>query len=401
MSDPYGAGGADGADEPVEAHDDGSLIRDYAPAGGRRRAKRRGLRGCFVLVVVFAVVMGGLYLGLTKGISAIQDQFSDPADYAGPGTGSVAFEVTSGDSVAAIGRNLKAQDVVASVDAFISAARSNPGSSAIQAGTYELMQQMRASEVVTILVDPAQVNAGNVSVPVPEGLRVVDIVAILSDKTGIGVKKFTQVLSNPDKLGLPAAANGDPEGYLFPATYSFAPDASPESMLKAMVTRWSQAADAADLDGAAARLGYTPAELMTIASLIQAEGRGADMPKIARVIYNRLENPNNGVTNGLLQIDATVNYALDRELVAIPTTSDLEVDSPYNTYANPGLPPGPIEAPGDDAIAAAANPVDGNWLFYITVNLGTGETKFTNDYDTFLGFRQELRDYCANESERC
>ena len=107
------------------------------------------------------------------------------------------------------------------------------------------------------------------------------------------------------------------------------------------------------------------------------------------------------ITNGLLQIDATVNYALDRSLIAVPTEDDTKVDSPYNTYANTGLPPGPIEAPGDDAIEAAAHPADGNWLFYVTVNLATAETKFTDSYQEFLEFKQELRDYCETKSDRC
>ena len=141
--------------------------------------------------------------------------------------------------------------------------------------------------------------------------------------------------------------------------------------------------------------------LLTIAAMLEAEGRGDYTPKIARVIYNRLDNPGNGITNGLLQIDATVNYALDRELVAVPSSEDLEVDSPYNTRKFPGLPPGPIESPGEAAIDAAANPADGAWLYYVTVNLDTGETKFTGDYDEFLRFKNvELAAYCDG-SDRC
>jgi UPF0755 protein len=393
VSDPYGA------EEPLVPFEE-TPTSDYAPAGGRRRAKRRGVRSCLALLVVFAVVLGGAYLGLTKGISAIQDQFSDPADYAGPGTGSVAFEVAEGDTVAAMGRKLKDQDVVASVDAFIAAARANPGSSKIQAGSYQLMQQMKASEAVSVLVDPAQANAGNVSVPIPEGLRVVDIVKVLSEKTGIGANKFNQVLKDPGSIGLPDYAEGNAEGYLFPATYSFAPDASPTSMLTAMVDRWRQAAESSDLEAAATRLGYTPAELMTIASLVEAEGRGDDMPKIARVIYNRLENPDNGETNGLLQIDASVNYGLGQDLGVGLTTDQLEEDTPYNTYTRQGLPPTPIEAPGDDAIAAASNPAEGDWLYYVTVDLATGETRFTSDYDEFLGFKSQFQEYCTT-SEAC
>ena len=205
---------------------------------------------------------------------------------------------------------------------------------------------MAAADVVEILVDPS--NIVKATVTIPEGLRVEETVAILAKKTDFSKADFNKVLDEPGKLGLPDYANGNPEGYLFPATYDFGPDATPESMLKAMVTRWRQAADDADLEDAAADLGYTPQELMTVASLVQAEGRGDDMPKIARVIYNRLENPDNGITNGLLQIDATVNYALDRAGVARLTQDEIDsvADSPYNTYTQPGLPPGPIESPG-------------------------------------------------------
>lgn len=133
---------------------------------------------------------------------------------------------------------------------------------------------------------------------------------------------------------------------------------------------------------------------MTVASLVEAEGRGDAAAKISRVIYNRLKTTG-PPTNGLLQIDATVSYALGRSLVAVPTSQDLQVDSPYNTYRNPGLPPGPIEAPGDAALEAAANPATGDWLFYVTVNLATGETKFTDSYDTFLEYKAELQRYCV------
>ncbi len=166
-----------------------------------------------------------------------------------------------------------------------------------------------------------------------------------------------------------------------------------------MVKRFKQAAKEADLSGAADRLGYTEGELVTIASLVEAEARGKDMPKVSRVIYNRLDDPT-GPTVGKLQIDATVNYALDRKLGVALTTDELEVDSPYNTYLNAGLPPGPIEAPGMDALQAATEPADGDWLFYVTVNLRTGKTKFTADYDEFLRFKEQFQKYCET-SEAC
>jgi UPF0755 protein len=138
---------------------------------------------------------------------------------------------------------------------------------------------------------------------------------------------------------------------------------------------------------------------MTIASLVESEvNRPEDRGKVARVIYNRLETD---ATDGLLQIDATVNYALGRDLGLALTEEDLDVDSPYNTRKFPGLPPGPIESPGDAAIEAAVNPADGDWVYYVTVNLDTGETKFTEDYDEFLRYKnQDLAEFC-NGSDRC
>ncbi|MDN4161586.1 endolytic transglycosylase MltG [Nocardioides abyssi] len=369
--------------------------------GGRRRRKRRNLPGCLAVLVALAIVAGGLWFAVTKGIGWVEDQFADPDDFAGPGTGKVAFEVVEGDSSAAICRGLKADEVVASVQACIDAASANPDSSGIQVGFYPLRREMAAEDAIDVLVDPANIVTN--AVTVPEGLNVDQVVAILAERTEFGAAAFEKVLAQPDRIGLPDYADGNPEGYLFPSTYSFGPNAKPVDMVSAMVERWRQAADEAGLEEAADRLGYTPHELMTVASLVEAEGRGDDMPKVARVIYNRLENPDNGVTNGLLQIDAAVNYALDKSPIARLTTAEIDsvADSPYNTYKQPGLPPGPIEAPGDAAIKAATTPADGPWLFYVTVNLETGETKFTESYDEFLSFRGELDDYCANESDRC
>jgi UPF0755 protein len=377
----------------------GFLDETTSEPGSRRAERRRRGPGCLIGLVILALLFGGLYLGVTRGVDLIQDQFGGTPDYAGPGTGSVLFEVEEGDVAAEIGRNLKAQDIVKSVDAFVEAARANPDSGSIQVGTYEMQKQMKAEDALAILLDPA--NAVAASITIPEGLRVVDIVARLAKGTDFPKKQFEKALADTGALGLPDYAEGNPEGYLFPATYEFGPRMKPADMLKAMVGRWRQAAADTDLEAKAEQLGYSPHEIMTIAAMLEAEGRGDYTPKIARVIYNRLDNPGNGVTNGLLQIDATVNYALGRELVAVPTSEDLQVDSPYNTYKYPGLPPGPIEAPGQAAIEAALNPEKGNWLFYVTVDLATGETKFTDSYDEFLQFKQELQEYCETQSERC
>jgi UPF0755 protein len=264
-----------------------------------------------------------------------------------------------------------------------------------------MRKQMKASDALGILVDPH--NLVQSAVTIPEGYRVDDIVAALSKKTGIAQSRFEAALAKPGQLGLPSYAHGKAEGYLFPATYDFAPKTTPTQMLAAMVTRWKQALGDNDLETGAQALGYTPEQVMTVASLVQAEGRTpADMAKIARVIYNRVEHPTEQGTGGRLQIDATVDYGLGRPLTVGLTQEEREsTDSAYNTYVHAGLPPGPIGSPGDDAIEAALHPAEGDWYFYVTVNLRTGETKFAETYAEFQKDNEELRHYCETESKAC
>jgi UPF0755 protein len=373
--------------------------REYVP-GGRRR-KGRGLKGCVAVLVALVVLLGGFYVALTQGVSWVADQFQGPEDYPGPGTGSVEFTVNEGDTVAQIGRNLKAEGVTLSVQAFIDAAAGEPDSSGIQVGAYELQKEMRAADALEVLIDPDNL-IGFPTVTVPEGLRLTEIVATLAENTDFPEQAWNRALQQPERIGLPDYAEGNAEGYLFPATYEIKPGMKPVRILKMMVDRWRQAADEAGLEEKAAELGKTPGELMIIASLIEAEGRGDDMPRIARVIYNRLDGPGDkGGTNGTLGIDASIAYGLGLSPGSTELTPEqLAEDTPYNTRLNAGLPPTPIEAPGDDAIAAAANPADGDWYYYVTVDLSTGETKFYEDYDGFLEGRDEYKAYCET-SDRC
>lgn len=364
--------------------------------GARKKAKKRHFSGCLAVLIALVVVLGGAYYVGTKGYHYLKDHLSHAADYPGPGQGAVLFQVQKGDSVNTIGRNLKSKGVVASVAAFTDAAN---GSTGIQVGYYQLKKKMSAHEAFTVLSNPK--NIVTTAVTIPEGLRVSDTVAILAARTKFSKAAFNAVLKDPKSLRLPPYAKGNPEGYLFPSTYGFGPKEKPADMLRAMVDRWRQSAQENDLVAGAQAQGRTPGEIMTIASLIQAEGRGSDMPKVSRVIYNRLDGPGDRQgTNGLLQIDATVNYALDRKGVVAVTTEDTQVDSPYNTYLHPGLPPGPINSPGDAAINAALHPANGDWYYYVTVNLRTGETKFGKTYQDFLAFKDEFTQYCTTSS-RC
>jgi UPF0755 protein len=363
---------------------------------GQRKQRRSRAIGCVALLVAFAVLIGGLYWGATAGIDAVRDRFSGPEDYEGPGSGRVLIEVQEGDTAADIAETLAGEDVVASREAFTGAASENPDSVGIQVGYYELQRQMSAEGALEVLLEPD--NLIQSAVTVPEGYTVDQIVATLAENTDFTAREYRRVLRQPQRIGLPGYAEGNPEGYLFPATYMVPPRATPESILTMMVDRFKAAAQDADLVRRAADLGRSPAELVTVASLVESEAsRRQDRPRVARVIYNRLEGEE---TDGLLQLDATVNYAAGRNLGARTTAADRQIDSPYNTYLNPGLPPGPIEAPGDAALQAAANPADGDWFYYVTVNLRTGETKFAETYAEHQRNVAELNEYCRT-SEAC
>ncbi|MEW2626075.1 endolytic transglycosylase MltG [Streptomyces sp. NPDC048106] len=176
------------------------------------------------------------------------------------------------------------------------------------------------------------------------------------------------------RLTLPKDAGGNPEGYLFPASYPLRKGSTPESLLRSMVDAAHQKFDGAPVAAGAQRNSMNVYQALTIASIIQAQAvKKDDMGKVARVILNRLER---GMP---LQLDSTLTYALGR---ARTTEEDAKIDSPYNTYQRMGLPPTPIGNPGEDAMRAAINPTPGDWLYFVTVK--PGDTRFTADYDTHV-----------------
>jgi UPF0755 protein len=183
------------------------------------------------------------------------------------------------------------------------------------------------------------------------------------------VADYQRALASPGALGLPSYAGNNPEGYLWPATYEVQPNATATTVLQAMVNRFNQEAVSINLTTAATQAHLSPGQLITMASLLQAEGgRISDYPKIERVILNRL------AANMPLQFDSTVFYGL-HQFGTAATDQQIAIETPYNTYKNKGLPPGPIDSPGNAAIEAALHPAPGNWLYFVARN---GVTTFSN-----------------------
>ncbi|MFH9224809.1 endolytic transglycosylase MltG [Streptomyces lydicus] len=209
---------------------------------------------------------------------------------------------------------------------------------------------------------------------VPEGQRAGQIYAA-ADKALHLPSGSTAKAAKSARLPLPAEAKGNPEGYLFPATYPIDSDTTPASLVSYMVKTANQ------------RLAddhITSYRTVVIASIVQAEAdRPADMGKVARVITNRLAR------HMPLQMDSTINYALGRSTLHT-SHADTRTKSPYNTYRYAGLPPTPIDNPGADALKAAGAPPAGDWLYFVTVK--PGDTRFTADYQEHLRNVREFND---------
>jgi UPF0755 protein len=373
---------------------------DGSRAGGRRRGRKRR-SGCLPVLLVLAVVAAAGFF-LVRSID-VKNPFAsdDPEDYAGPGTGQVTFTVSTGDSISAMGTNLEELGVVASREAYVQAAGADTASRNIGEGVYKLKKEMKAADVVDLLVSG---KTAGTSFTFTSGKTTDEVLDLLAKSTGVSRKKYDTALADRAAIGLPKAADDNAEGYLAPGSYTFFPGDDATTILSAMVARTEQTLKKLDVEAAAERLDYDEHDLVTVASLVEAEGSLLDekgKAKIARVIYNRLENPGAG-TVGFLQLDATVNYALGEKFARL-TTEQIEsvADSPYNTYKQKGLPPGPIGTPSKGALEAAFEPAKGDWFYYVTVNLETGETKFAETNEEFLELKGELDDYCANESDSC
>ncbi|WP_078628977.1 endolytic transglycosylase MltG [Streptomyces sp. 142MFCol3.1] len=219
---------------------------------------------------------------------------------------------------------------------------------------------------------------------IPEGWRAGQVYEAV-DKALKVPSGTTKKAIGKAKLKLPNDAGGNPEGYLFPATYPIGDKATPESLLKYMVDTANQKFNKAPVAAGAQRNAMNLYQAVTIASIVQAEAATkADMGKVARVVFNRLER---GMP---LQMDSTINYGLNRSTLKT-TQNDTAVDSPYNSYQRMGLPPTPIANPGEEAMHAAISPPAGDWLYFVTVK--PGDTRFTADYEEHLKNVAEFNAY--------
>ena len=358
----------------------------------RQRKRRRHWLTSLVIVITLAAVgvLGYKAIGIMRDASA---QATHAEDYKGNGEGEVTVTIPEGASGLDIGDILQEKGVVASGKAFTNAVKNNPKGNTIQPGTYKLKKKMSANAALQALLDPE--TKGDHTLTVSAGHTKQIVKDRLKQVGNFTDEQIDAAFADTAGIGLPAEAGGNVEGWLAPGTYDVTEKATPKDLVKQMVSR--TVTQLKDLK--------VPKEdyhaVLTKASIVEREVNDSRYyGQVARVIENRLAQTS-GETHGLLQMDSTVQYGLGR-FGGIPNSTELaDSNNAYNTYVHQGLPPGPIGSPSEEAIKALLNPPAGSWLYFVTVNLETGETLFSSTSEEQKTNTKKLDEYCKKNEEIC
>ena len=306
-------------------------------------------------------VLGAVFLAGVIALALVAIWYQRNVNPPGKPGAAVSITVAPGMSTDAIGELLEREGVIRSASVFRYYVKLN-GLGTVEAGDYTLHRNEDMGTVVKVLEGGAAIDKG-LPLTIPEGLTLAQVADLVGGLPGRTADRFLQVAasgvvrSRYQPVGVTSL-----EGLLLPETYFFATEDDETAILRRMVGAFDSLADRLDITTTASRLGVTPYEAVIIASLVEREARvDEDRGKVARVIYNR-------VAAGMpLQIDATIQFALGKQKDVL-LNQDLEIDSPYNTYKIPGLPPGPIAAPGQESLVAALDPTPGPWLYFVVID---------------------------------
>ncbi len=318
----------------------------------RKRRRRRALLGCITLF------LGVLVLG-TAGVAWTLLYRVDAAVVAGA---PVQIEISKGAATTSIGRQLSAAGVVGNANMFRLRSRMAQADGQLKAGVYDLRTGMEYDEVIEVLKAGPQIEYTTVTIP--EGFVIEQIAARFEEKAGIPAAEFMALAEGgamefaDEHPYLAEVYKSSLEGYLFPKTYRVREGATARDVISMMLIQFDREIASIDFAPADVR-GMSLQEIVILASIVERETKVAsERPIVASVIYNRLAK------NMRLEIDATIEYVLPGNRFRL-RYSDLEIDSPYNTYKNAGLTPGPISNPGLASIEAAVRPADTKYIYYV------------------------------------
>ncbi len=307
------------------------------------------------------VALGAIYVS-RSGPSAAPDY---PTNMMISAQSEVVIDIPKGSTGSQIALLLFENKVIKSSEAFFRVAVGDKRSEKIAPGNHRVSQSISAKQALEQLLDPDRI---------PNLIRIIEgswKSEIVTELVAYGFDK-QEIKDAFAQVDLPEGFM-DSEGLLFPAQYSFVKETTAVQAVQAMIDRFTAEPIARQL-----LLGddkFTASQLLTIASIIQAEGGETDFTKVSQVIRNRLK------IGMPLQMDSTVHFVKKlRGQIFLSSQSTL-INSPYNTYKKYGLPPGPIGSPGVAAMTAALQPAAGDWLYFVTV--APGDTRFTKSFDEF------------------
>jgi UPF0755 protein len=347
--------------------------------------RRRRLVALLLTLALFvtAAVVGAQFLKPLLGGGKL-------SDYPGPGTGQVKVSVLPGEGPVSVAAKLEEARVVANADTFVAALAASDGT--LNPGEYDFKQEMKNEDAVAVLLNEGQSKV--MYVALNAGLRINESLEAISEGSGIPVAQFKALSDSPQQFGLPAKAK-NLEGFLAPGEHRFPLGSTPKDILTALVKVTKDELKAQGVTDPVKQY-----DVITVASIVQAEGGQAEYKDVAGAIYNRLK-PNNTETAGLIQSDATVTYGLGRKSFHIDEDEKADKSNPYNTYAIPGLPVGPIGSPGKTAIDAAAKPKKNEYMYWVTINLDTKETKFSKTLEEHQRYVDQYNVWCEANPGRC
>ncbi|WP_426762937.1 endolytic transglycosylase MltG [Pseudarthrobacter sp. 1G09] len=346
--------------------------------------RRRRLLALFLTLAVFvtAVAVGAQFLKPLLGSTKA-------SDFPGPGSGQVQVTVDNGEGTRSVAMDLENKGVVANADTFLQAFSASGGT--LAPGDYTFKSQMKNKDAVDVLL--GQDKGKVIYFALSAGLRVNESLQAISEGSGVSIQQLQALSNDPAQFGLPANAK-NLEGYLAPGEHRFPLGTSAKDILQALVK--------VTVDELVSQGITDPAkqyQSVIVASIVQAEGGQAEYGDVAGAIYNRLKP--NDQTGGFLQVDSAVTYGLGTKSYNFTDEQRQDKSNPYNTYANPGLPPGPIGSPGKTAIDAAARPKTNDYLFWVTVNLDTKETKFAKTLAEHNVYVEQYNSWCRANVGRC
>ena len=291
--------------------------------------------------------------------------------------GPARIEVVKGDTLSSVAEKLERAGVIPSAFTFKMEARVGGYGTELKTGEYTFARGVESEEILQKLTAGEAVPT--LAITVPEGLSLEETAREVAGQSGVSAAEFEEAARQTDYgygfLEDPEIKST--EGFLFPKQYEFEEGTAAPQMVTRMLEQYLMETQTLDISSARERLNLTEYELVTVASLIEKEAaRPEERPLVASVIYNRIRR------DMPLQIDASIHYALDKQGEQL-SLADLKVNSPYNTYENTGLPPGPICSPGRESLEAATNPADTGYLYYVLKANGE-EHFFTSNYNEFL-----------------